>query len=309
MSLNPTGTTNNSWNYAHPEKPDFTETLVGTVVAIQEVQARKFTGNGTPGAPDFWDNGDPKLNIRVALATPEGKLVTFTFQPASKKQREGNYGTHMAMWHLTGDTDLANLVGKTIQIRTQAAGINPNTGQPMQYGFGNPRPFWPEIIQGGPYQLSTPLPSEYTVPQVLCNDGASGGQVQPQNIQTPQAPPMQGNYYAAPQPAAQPQTNPYTAQQAQPIQQLTQPMQQTAPMNTVYNQYQGQPMQSNTAVASQPQQVQTPQVVAQPVQPTMPAGMDPSIAAAMQNLGAVNVQPVSDPVDIQGTVYDDSIPF
>lgn len=38
----------------------------------------------------------------------------------------------------------------------------------------------------------------------------------------------------------------------------------------------------------------------------MPQGMDPAVAAAMQAVNAVNVQPV---VDTTGGIYDDDIPF
>lgn len=240
MSLNPSGANSTSWNYTKPDQPGFSETLVGTVVAIQEVQKRAFTGNGTPGAPEFWPEGNPKMNIRLALATSDGQLVTFTFQPASKKQREGNYGIHMALYHLTGDTDMMNLIGKTIQLSTQSAPVNPATGQPMQYGSGNPRPFQAQLVQAGPYQLSSPLPEEFKVPQILANDGAHGGQPTPPAPSTIQAPQVPAQY----QPAG------------------SQGYQQTAA-------------------------VPAPAPAPIPVQPTVqsaPQGMDPNVAAAMQQM-------------------------
>lgn len=48
MSLNPTGSTSYSWNYTKPDQPYYTQTLIGTVVAIQEVQKRAFTRTGQP---------------------------------------------------------------------------------------------------------------------------------------------------------------------------------------------------------------------------------------------------------------------
>lgn len=280
MSLNPTGAVNYNWNYSNNQKDGYSTTLTGTVVAIQEIQKRAFSQNGQPGAPEFWPDGNPKMNIRIALATPEGQLKTFTFQPAGKKQRESGTGVHMALFGLTGNTDMMNLIGKTIQIQTQ------EPPQGTRYGAGNPRPFSVAEIQGGPYQLANPLPAEFTVPRVLCNDAVSGGQMMPQ--QTQQAAPtmMSNGMYAAPGMTAQQvvsqNTTPYVPQPQQ-----IQPVQQPLPMQ------QAQP---------QPVMQQQP---AGTVQPMIPAGMDPQVAAAMANVGATNIQPVND----GGTVYDDNIPF
>lgn len=263
MNLDPTGAVNHNWNYSNPSKEGFTETLIGTVKHIQSVQAREFTRNGTPGAPSFWPEGNPKMNFRMILVTPENEIRTFTYQPASKAQRQNNTGVHMALFNLSGQQGVSKLIGQTLKLSTKT--IDPNTGEKYVYGAGNPRLFDIQLYtEGGPYGEGLNLPAEYLLDEVLCNDAVSGGQVQPQNIQTPQVPQMQNGYYAPPQPVYQ-----------QPVQQ--------------------QPMQ--------PQPIQTPQVIAQPVQPQMPAGMDPEIAAAMQNLGATNVQPVA------GVVYDESIPF
>lgn len=283
MALNPSGAVNNSWNYAKPDQPNYTQSLVGTVVAIQEIQKRAFTGNGTPGAPEFWPQGDPKMNQRIALVTPDGRLVHFVYQPAGKKQKAEDTGPHMALFHLTGDSDMNALVGKTIQIDTwDMVGAN---GTVIKYGSGNPRPFTVhEVINGeivtfgaqgdphpvdtnalvsGPYQLSQPLPAEYTVPELLANNAASGGQVQPaapQAIQVPQVP------------------------QAAPVAAVP------APGAVV-------------PVASAPAPAPAMQPAA--VQPMMPAGMEPQVAQAMQTLGATNVQPVAPAAN----PYDENIPF
>lgn len=270
MSLNPTGTVNYNWNYSNPQKDGYSTTLVGTVLAIQEIQKRTFSMNGQPGAPEFWPDGNPKMNIRIALATPEGQLKTFTFQPAGKRQRESGQGVHMQLFALTGNTDMMNLIGKTIQIQTQDA------PQGTRYGSGNPRPFTVTEVQGGPYQLSTPLPAEFTVPQVLCNDAVSGGQMMPQQTQQAAPPMMNNGMYAAPGMTAQQvvaqNTTPYIPQ-TNPMQEQTQPAMQQQPTGVV--------------------------------QPMVPAGMDPQVAAAMQAIGATNVQPVAE----GGAVYDSEIPF
>ena len=80
MSLNPGGVNSYGWNYSKPDKPGYSTQLVGTVLAIQEVQKMGYTTTGQPGAPQFWPDGNPMMNIRLALATETGELKTFTFQ-------------------------------------------------------------------------------------------------------------------------------------------------------------------------------------------------------------------------------------
>ena len=161
---------------------------------------------------------------------------------------------------------MLNLIGKTIQISTQ----------PGSYGQGNPRPWAVQLVDAGPFQANREVPEEYTVPQLLCEEFVSGGQMMQQQYQQPmyqQQPMMQ-----QPMPMVQPQP------MQQPMQQQQQPM--------IQQQLMSQPMQ-------QPM-VQQPQV------PTM----DPNVAAAMQQLGATNVQQVqAPPQPVTGNVYDDNIPF
>ena len=271
MSLNPSGANNYGWNYSKPDKPGYSTTLVGTVVAIQEVQKMGYTMNGQPGAPEFWPDGNPKMNIRLALATPDGSIKTFTFQPAGKAARAGQKpSVHMDLWHLTGDTDMMNLIGKTIGISTQEG----------HYGQGNPRPWSVGLVDGGPYGLTSELPSEFKAPQVLANNAVSGGQYQ----QMPQQP-----AYQQPVQQAQP-----AYQQAQPAYQ--QPVQQAQP---AYQQ-------------AQPAYQQAQPAYQQPVQQGYPQGMDPSVAAAMQQMNvapsAVTVTRQADPA--VGMAYgDDEAPF
>lgn len=285
MSLNPGGEANYSWNYSKPDKPGYSPQLIGTVVAIQEVQKRAYQPSGQPGQPEFWPDGNPKMNIRIALVTQEGELKTLTFQPASKQARQGlKRSIHMDLFHLTGDTDMMNLVGQTICIQTQ----------PGNYGQGNPRPWYVSIVEGGPYQLPNGLPAEFKAPRVLANDAAAGGQVTP-----PQSRPY--DPYA--------QMGQYRQQAAQQMHQMQhpqQPMMQTYPSYT-QPQYQ-QPMQQQMPMAYQPQP--------QPVQQQgYPNGMDPTIAAAMVSQafnGPVTVDVTKTPMPDQagsGEVYDDEMSF
>lgn len=248
MSLNPF--TNYSWNYSNKENPGFSETLIGTVVTLQEVQKRTFTRNGQVGAPEFWDNADgtktPKMNIRIGLIDPEGQFKTFTFQPASKDQKAGlKPSIHMDLYHISGN-NMMNLVGKTIGISTESYDQN---GNKITYGAGNPRKWSVGLVEGGPFAPApgVVIPEEYKIAELLCDSAASGGQVTPQNIQAPQVQTFQPVY-----------------QQQQPVMQQQQPV-----------------------------------IQQQPVQQQAPMGMDPQLAAAMQNVNAQNIT----------TVYDEEIPF
>ncbi len=95
--------------------------------------------------------------------------------------------------------------------------------------------------------------------------------------------------------------------------------QMTAPVQPQPQQPVQQPMTQQAQPQPQPMQQPVQQAPHQPVQqqaqtqPTMPQGMDPAVAAAMQQLGATNVQPMQQQPQyqgsIQGSVYDEDIPF
>lgn len=298
MSLNPSGMGGSSWNMSDPNREGYSLELWGTVVSLQEVQARMYNPNSKqPGAPRFWPDGNPVMNIRMGLATPDGSLKTVTFAKAGKAQAAGKKPSlHMQLFHLT-NSNMMELIGKTLHLWTWPT--HPETGQ--TWGQGNPRLFGVEEVEGK-YELSGPLPPEFMVPELLCNDGAQGGAPNPQMIQQPQVPPMQGNFYAAP--TVQPIQQPYPYSQQQPAQYQPQGMMQPA--------VQQQPMLQQVAPAPQGMGAPAPMPATQamPPQPAsapMPQGMDPAVAAAMQSVGAVNVQPVAN--GDAYSIYDDDIPF
>lgn len=270
MSINPGGTANYNWNYSKQDKPGYSTSLTGTVLAIQEVQKMGYTMGGQPGAPEFWPDGNPKMNIRIALATATGELKTFVFQPAGKDARAGRKkSVHMDLFHLTGDTDMLNLIGKTIRISTQEG----------YYGQGHPRPWRVELVNEGPYTLSGPLPPEFKAAQVLANSAVSGGQLN------------------APQPMQQPQPYQPQPQQYQPYQQPQQ-YQPSQSQPQYQPQYQQQP-------APQPYQ---PQYQPQPTPPQMDPEV--MAAMKQMGVTSYEVIPPagSDQVG-SGQVYDDDLPY
>ena len=246
MSLNPGGA-NYNWNYSNPNKPGYSTQLVGTVIAIQEVQKLGYTMTGQPGAPEFWPDGNPKMNIRMILATEDGGLKTFVFQPAGKAARMGQKpSVHMDLFHLTDDTDMLNLIGNTICIQTEEG----------RYGQGNPRPWHVSLVEAGPYEPAIPVPAEFKIPQVLANNAVSGGQMNVSQ-QQPQWQQQQPQRQQQQQPQWQQQQ--WQPQQQQPQQQWQPPMQQ---------QQQGYPQGMNPMIA---QQMQRPQQ--QGYQQSAPVGM------------------------------------
>lgn len=211
MSLNPAGMKKSyAWNYSNNQKEGYSEELIGTVAALQEVQASTFNPNG-PGMPAFWDDGKPKMNIRIWLIDATGEYKFLTFSPASRAAREGKKRSlHIDLFALTGNTDMRNLIGKTIKIATQ----------PGTYGSGNPRPWSCELMEAGPFTATEELPAEARAEKVLANASAHGGQTVAPQMPQPQYP--QG-YGMAPQ-MQMPQQQMYQQPQPQPMYQ--QPMSQ-----------------------------------------------------------------------------------
>lgn len=182
MALNPIGSGSelNSWNYSKPAEPGYSLKLAGTVAAIQEAQAMEFGPGGKPtGKGKTWTDGNPKMNIRIVLVGPSGGYRSFTFQPASKAQKEawmnkqGKPALHLQLFDIAGGVDMMNLVGKTIEIETEA----PPEG--FSYGLGKPRPWTAKEveIEGAPFSPSSPLPQIFSIPQVFVDDAASGGKL------------------------------------------------------------------------------------------------------------------------------------
>lgn len=159
--------------------------------------------------------------------------------------------------------DMDALVGRTICISTVEG----------SYGQGNPRPWHVELVDAGPFEAKAQIPDEYKVPQLLANTAVSGGQVQAPQPQPQQPQQFYTNYLGQPQTQYDPQLVQQQYAQQHPAYQ--------PPVQTV---------DPNVKVAPMPYQAPAPT-------------MDPNVAAAMQQMGATNIQEVQTP--IQGQVYTD----
>ena len=110
-----------AWNYTHAEKADYIDTLGGVVVGMDNPQAYQYQ----TGKKLYWDNGAPKRNIRLFVATDNGeKSITFT--PKS------------ALFNAFAATDIdsfEDLVGRKVKVTTKDG----------KYWLENPRPWTVEV--------------------------------------------------------------------------------------------------------------------------------------------------------------------
>lgn len=110
-----------AWNYCNHEKPGYSEVLEGVVVGMDNPQAYQYQ----TGKKLYWDNGVPKRNIRLFVATDNGeKSITFT--PKS------------ALFNAFASTDIDSfeeLVGRKVKVTTKDG----------KYWLENPRPWSVEV--------------------------------------------------------------------------------------------------------------------------------------------------------------------
>lgn len=67
-----------AWNYCSPKEPDYSEVLEGVIVGMDNPQAYQYQ----TGKKLYWDNGAPRRNIRLFVATEKGEK-SITFAPKS----------------------------------------------------------------------------------------------------------------------------------------------------------------------------------------------------------------------------------
>ena len=110
-----------AWNYCNPEKPGYSEVLEGVVVGMDNPHAYKYQTDKKL----YWDNGAPKRNIRLFLATDNGeKSITFT--PKSALFND---------FAATGIDSFEDLIGRKVKIVTKDG----------KYWRENPRPWSVEV--------------------------------------------------------------------------------------------------------------------------------------------------------------------
>ena len=124
------------WNCTKPDKDGFSNTITGDVVEIAAVPRYVF---GTQTI-DRWDDGNPKVNMRITLLCPDGEERCFSFKFSSSSQEDKWCRMQQALFAalraagLPG-ANMAELQGLNITLATQ----QPPAG--FQFGAQNPRPF------------------------------------------------------------------------------------------------------------------------------------------------------------------------
>ena len=218
-----------AWNYKDPTAPNYMPEIVGTLVAIEEVQSTNFTTR----EPEWFSNGNPKLNLKFIIQGQSGNELPWIFNPkgiaaVAIKKAVKAYDPNMHT--------MADIGGCMVRIKTH--------GSTKEYHANNPRPWEFEILGPGtaPFRgVKEWTPSQAPQQMQQQQQGFAPQAAQPQQNMQPQMgaqpmqPAMQGGYYAAP-----------TAQQNVP----------PSPVNREFN-FQPQENQFNAGMQGQPAQAVT----------------------------------------------------
>jgi hypothetical protein len=211
------GSSEKSWNYSDPTKPGFMLQITGTLVEINEVQSLNYSTR----QPEYWPDGKPKLNIEMVVQGQSGRELSWFYGPKSS----GAEAVEKAIKAILPNAKLlAELGGMMVRVTTAPEPLNPNTGQPIKYGQGNPRPWNFEILGPGSIEFRgakefqarpqiKPAPQMQEFDQYVAQVPAQmQPQYQQQQVPAPAQVPVQPQYQQ--QPAAQPA--PYQQQPVQP---------------------------------------------------------------------------------------------
>ena len=71
-------TSNSGWNYSKPDQAGYSPDLEGDVVKLFTPQAINFATK----QPEFWPNGEPKLNVGMIIQDVNGNQFSWTFKPS-----------------------------------------------------------------------------------------------------------------------------------------------------------------------------------------------------------------------------------
>ena len=168
------------WNFSNNQNPGYMEYIEGTVVEI--IYTQKY--NTQTHQPDFWPEGDPKMQFHVVIRGRSGQELTW---PIDRK----SVGVDACLAALDPDgskeqVSFEELLGKFVRVQTQAG----------SYGNGRPRPWWVTILGDGEANAVRGL-----------TDKSPGNRQQGQQQQRQQTPPppVPQQQAPAPMPALQQQ--------------------------------------------------------------------------------------------------------
>lgn len=116
----------NAWNYSDPDRAGYSTDLTGIVVGMDDPQQRDFQS----GKPVFWDDGSPRRNIRVFIATADGEK-SVTFSPKSAL-----YNAFAKALEALELDSLADAVARTIRLATEEGAYNRKHPRPWTVELG-----------------------------------------------------------------------------------------------------------------------------------------------------------------------------
>ena len=215
----------NFWNYYNPNREDYTLTLIGELMEISLAYATKYKSSEI----DRWDDGNPKLNMRLHLKDASGTEWLYDVQPKGRVLLE-------SLLPICPHGSLEDLLGHNIQIQTQEPPVY--NGQVIPYSKGMPRPFVFQDLGPGPEKprgVNNELPPDPQHQQQQQQRAqAPGQQVQAMVSGQPSGPiammAMQQQQPQAPVPQQVPGNQPWNKPQPQQQQVINQqPMQQAIP--------------------------------------------------------------------------------
>ena len=127
------GSSNNNWNYADKEKENYAEYIQGTVISIDNPQAINFATK----KPEFYDDGNPKRNLRITLLQQDGSEIMWTFSGYRKGAAVQAVVRAMDAYDPDNNGHMKMLLGLAITVWTE----------PGNYNMSHPRP-WNVRIDG-----------------------------------------------------------------------------------------------------------------------------------------------------------------
>lgn len=123
------GSASNNWNYSDNTKDNYAEFIQGTVIQIDNPQSINF---GT-GKPEFWQDGNPKRNLRMTLLQQNGEEINWTFAPHPKSLARQAIVAGMDAVNPKNNGNMEMLLGKMVTVYTQAGSYNAQ--HPRPWGF------------------------------------------------------------------------------------------------------------------------------------------------------------------------------
>lgn len=123
------GSASNNWNYSDNTKDNYAEFIQGTVIQIDNPQSINF---GT-GKPEFWDDGNPKRNLRMTLLQQDGTEIQWTFAPHARSNARKAIVDGMDAYDPNNDGNMKMLLGKIVTVWTQAGSYNSQRPRPWNF--------------------------------------------------------------------------------------------------------------------------------------------------------------------------------